>query len=94
MARLGFVMPMMPARPPAGHQHGADHDNLVESLTDSSFAAKVSPTSVPATTTPTMETPTSPATRAMALLIADAISGVTLVAHRRARPRRGVRQSC
>ena len=41
--------------------------------TEAAFAAKLSPASVLATTTPITETPTRPATRATALLTADAI---------------------
>ena len=41
--------------------------------TEAAFAENVSPTSVPAITTPMTETPTRPATRATALLTADAI---------------------
>jgi hypothetical protein len=42
--------------------------------TDSGFAAKVPPGSLEATSAPTAEMPTRPATRAIALLIADAIA--------------------
>ena len=41
--------------------------------TDSLLRANVSPTIEPATTMPTIETPINPATRATALLTADAI---------------------
>ena len=64
--------------------------------TDSSFAANVSPTSVLATTTPTTETPISPATRATALLIAEAMPASRLVGvgeHRRRERRDGHRQT-
>ena len=52
-ARLGLVMPMRPAMPPAATSAAQMTTTWWNARTDSSFAAKVSPTSVPATTTPT-----------------------------------------
>jgi hypothetical protein len=51
--------------------------------TDPSFGANVSPTSVFATTTPSTDTPISPATRATAVLIAHAIPALRSDTRRR-----------
>ena len=66
-------MPIRPITPPAPTSAAQIIRTMWKASTDSWLGANVSPTSVPATTTPMTETAIRPATRAIALLMAEAM---------------------